>query len=429
MVLQMVVVGLLYASILAGQLVRIPISPTAGSAVTLADLMVGAIVITLLATKVWSAIKSRSWRKTPWSDWLLADKAMFVFQVLLVLTFAFSIWQFPVSELKIGGAYLIRLLAYLSLYWVVRSWKIDLTFLQRTYRWLIWVGVIIAVTGVVQLIIFPDFAFLVGLGWDPHIGRLTSTFLDPNYVGTFLGVALTMASAQLAFGERKYWPVYVAICLLLFITLYFAYSRSAWVSTALAVTLVGYRHNWKTALAVIIIFVGVLFLPGRFSNRFSDAVTQTKLTTANGVGLDSGDDTSRQRILSWEKGWAVVRSSPILGVGYNNYGIASVREGVRREKDLTGHSGQGSDSSLLNTWATAGIFGLSALLVLLWAIIRPALKINRSDLMGAKLLQFGFAAAFIGILIDCFLINSLYYSPLLIVWVLFAGLFSRRASQ
>jgi len=426
MILQTVVIGLLYVSILAGQLVRIPISSTAGSAVALADLMVGLIILTWAVGKIWLAIKNQSWRILPWSQWLLTDKVMLLFQSLLVLTFAFSFWQFPVAELKIGATYLVRLLAYSSLYWVVRSWKIDLTFLQRAYRWLIWTGVIIAITGIVQLVIFPDFAFLVGLGWDPHIGRLTSTFLDPNYVGIFLGVALAMASAQLAFGERKYWPIYTVICLLLFVTLYFAYSRSAWVSTALAVAFVGHRHNWKTAILILLLFVGVLFLPGRFSNRFSDAVTQTKITTTNGVSLDSGDDTSRQRILSWQKGWAVVKSAPVFGVGYNNYGIASVREGVRREKDLTGHSGQGSDSSLLNTWATTGIFGLAALLVLLWAIIRPALRLKRSELLGDKLLYFGFAAAFIGILIDSFLINSLYYSPLLIIWVVFAGLFSRR---
>jgi O-antigen ligase len=122
-----------------------------------------------------------------------------------------------------------------------------------------------------------------------------------------------------------------------------------------------------------------------------------------------------------------VKSAPVFGVGYNNYGAASVREGVRREKDLLGHSGQGSDSSLLNTWATTGVVGLAALLVFLWSVFAAGLKMKRPDIEGVSLLYFGFTAAFIAILVDSFLINALYYAPLLIVWVVFAGLFADQA--
>lgn len=411
----------LYLAILGGQLWRFQISDTVGSAVTLADIVVFLVVAIWAYTKLigLSAAKPAS---TPRRLWALPDKAMLVFQLLLIATFALSVGNFSVTELKVGAAYLARLLAYLSLYWVARSWSATDQFRATAYRWLIWVGVALAVSGFVQLALFSDFGPLLSLGWDPHIGRLASSFLDPNYVGTFIGVALALSSTQLLFGDTKHRPVYLSISITLFIALYLTYSRSAWVSTALAVSFVGYRHHWRTGLLLLALFIGVLFLPGRFSDRFSDAVTQTTISSS-GV-LDSGDDTSRQRILSWQKGWAVVKSAPVFGVGYNNYGAASVREGVRREKDLLGHSGQGSDSSLLNTWATTGIVGLTTLLVFLWSVFAAGVKMKRPDIEGVSLLYFGFTAAFIAILVDSFLINSLYYAPLLIVWVVLAGLFA-----
>lgn len=415
----------LYLAILAGQLWRFQVSDAVGSAVTLADVVVF-FVVAAWGTVQLARLALGSTPKPRWS-WLLPDKAMLVFQLLLLATFVLNVGNFSIAELKVGAAYLARLLTYLSLYWVARSWSATDQFRATAYRWLIWVGVALAVSGFVQLVLFSDFGPLLSLGWDPHIGRLASSFLDPNYVGVFIGVALAFSSTQLFFGDSKHRPMYLTISIVLFVALHLTYSRSAWVSTALAVSFVGYRHHWRTGLLLLAIFIGVLFLPGRFSDRFSDAVTQTTINSS-GV-LDSGDDTSRQRILSWQKGWAVVRSAPVFGVGYNNYGAASVREGVRREKDLLGHSGQGSDSSLLNTWATTGVVGLAALIVFLYSVFATGLKIKRPDIKGVTLLYFGFTAAFMAILVDSFLINSLYYAPLLIVWTVFAGLFVGRQSH
>lgn len=416
----------LYLAILGGQLWRFQVSGAVGSAVTLADVVVFLVVVVWGIKTLAGKTRSKSETKPGWS-WVLPDKAMLAFQLLLIATFALNVGSFSIGELKVGAAYLARLVTYLSLYWVARSWPVSDQFRATTYRWLIWVGVALAVSGFAQLAFFPDFGPLLSLGWDPHIGRLASSFLDPNYVGTFIGAALALASTQLFFGDTRHRRIYLILSVVLFVALYLTYSRSAWVSTALAVSFVGYRHHWRTGLLLLVLFTGVLFLPGRFSDRFSDAVTQTTINSS-GV-LDSGDDTSRARILSWQKGWAVVKSAPVFGVGYNNYGAASVREGVRREKDLLGHSGQGSDSSLLNTWATTGVLGLAALLVFLWSVFAAGLKMKRPDIEGASLLYFGFTAAFIAILIDSFLINSLYYAPLLIVWVVFAGLFAGRQAH
>jgi len=42
---------------------------------------------------------------------------------------------------------------------------------------------------------FPSFKDLRmnELGWDPHEGRLLSTWFDPNYVGIYFGVGATLA--------------------------------------------------------------------------------------------------------------------------------------------------------------------------------------------------------------------------------------------
>lgn len=415
---------LLLGGIVVGQLVRLPFSSGAGIGLRLADLIVG------LLTLLWLIQAFRHWLRAPRSplpSLTTTDRWLLAFQVILALAFLLNLGRFASAELIVGGAYLIRLEAYLTLYWVARSWTTALPEAIVSRYW-IWATVAVAVLGFIQLFTFPDLQFLLEFGWDPHVGRLVSTFFDPNFVAIFLGIGLIMALAEILFGNKENRRWYLVIALILLAALYFTYSRSGILSTAVAATLIGLRQSWRAGLVVAVVFGLIIMSPGRLGGRFGNAFEGTSFSSLDEqgnkvTGIFSTDDTGNQRILSWQRAWAVIKSSPVYGVGYNNFAAATGQVGVlRQEKDLGASSAQSSDSSLLSVWATTGVVGLIALLGLGLSLLRRSFLISRQALSEpSNAWLFGYGGGLVALFLDSFLINSLLYPQLLIYWLVLGG--------
>src|SRR5690606_10701527 len=102
-------------------------------------------------------------------------------------------------ELAVSGFYLLRLLFYGSLIWIIPDLYPTERDLLGVVRLLVWVGMAVVIAGFLQLYVLPDIGILTAFGWDPHVGRLLSTFLDPNYLGGFLAILLAIL---LVFGRE-----------------------------------------------------------------------------------------------------------------------------------------------------------------------------------------------------------------------------------
>lgn len=419
---QLLVYFALLASIVVGQIFRIPLRPGSDLAIRSADLVVAAVDLGWILIFGWNLLKNKRALIGPLN---LVDKLFLVFELILFVTFLPSLAHFVRSDLITGLGYLIRFQGYLLLYWVARSWakRIDPTVFQRYF---VWSAVIVAAIGFVQLGLFGDFRFMTVFGWDPHVGRLLSTFYDPNYVAIYLGLGLIAATAQALFGRLDHRRWYYVLGVVILIALYFTFSRSGVISTAIAMVLLGCRKNWKAALAIAAIFAVVMFLPGRSGSRFTSLLTTTKLenTGQNGFGLvASQDDTGSQRILSWKRAWAVIKTSPIYGVGYNNFGAASVAASHRNTALLSVGSAQASDSSLLDIWATTGLIGLATILWFAWKVLSSSALMNKALLADpGQIWRLGYGFGLLALGINTTFINSLLYPQLLIYWVLFAGI-------
>ncbi|HSX41751.1 MAG TPA: O-antigen ligase family protein [Candidatus Saccharimonadales bacterium] len=418
-------IGLLLA-IVIGQIFRLPIRPGSDLALRAADIVMAGVTIGWL---VMSAYRWLITRKLPTAQLQLADKLFLAFQIILPITFLLNFGRFTHHDLLTGFGYLLRLEGYLMLYWVARSWgrRLDPTTWKRYF---VWSAVIVAVLGFVQLGLFGDFRFMTTFGWDPHVGRLLSTFYDPNFVAIYLGLGLIGATAEILFGGQNQRKWYYPLGLILLVALYLTFSRSGVISVGIAMVLLGLRKNWKIGLLIAAIFAVVMFLPGRAGSRFISIFTSTKvetITDKNGkkiVSLVSGDqDTGAQRILSWKRAIAVIKSSPFYGVGYNNFGPASVQTGGRKAGDAASGAAQASDSSLLDIWATTGLIGLGVFLVFAWQLLRRSLLVSRKALADPNLAwRAGFGFGLLALGIDATFVNSLLYPQLLIYWLLFAGI-------
>jgi len=417
----------LLLAIIFGQVIRIPIAPDSDLSLRISDLAVFIVTLSYLAVVGWNFLRHR---QKPMVSLTKVDKLFLGFEFVLLLTFLLNLNSFDNDAILTGFGYQLRLQAYLILYWVFRSFKSIVSPLDYL-RYFFLATIIVAILGIIQLIFFGDFRFMADFGWDPHLGRLLSTFYDPNFVAAFLGIGIIIGLGQVLFSEPKSVKYYLAL-LLLFITLYLTFSRSGIISTAIPAVLLGMRKDWKSGTVIFLIFLLMMLSPGRLGGRFTDLFSRTNLQ-ANQSGqttLVSTDDTGSQRLISWYRGLSVIKSSPIIGVGYNNFGPASVELGVRDEKEVSTGAAQSSDSSLLNIWATTGIVGLGLFIALIWQILGLALRQSRSNLFdGNNLWRYSIGISFLLIGLDSIFINSLLYPQILIFWLIFSALLVNTTSQ
>ncbi len=278
---------------------------------------------------------------------------------------------------------------------------------------------LIVILGFLQLKYFPSFLEL-GMhikGWDPHIGRLLSTWFDPNFIGGYLAFMLGLVISLCIYfwhkGNKKYLIIMSAIALIGVIALYLTFSRSGYLAFIAALGLLALFKSRRLLVAGALIVVLVFSFSPRVQERSMEALDSGKAL----IGLDSQkplDPTARLRVFSWKFAWEMIEDHPWVGVGYSRYAYEINKRGHGL---LGGHASGGSDSSLLTIWATSGIFGLLSYLSI--GFIAATIAIRRlwkkKDLR--SYVDSGLVAGFGGMMIHSVFVNSLLF-PLMMVYLM-----------
>lgn len=368
-------VVVLSVALAAGFVTRLVLPGTVISRVNLIDLAVGAVVVVALL---------RHWRHLALSRWLAAWLAL----VALSAFWGAARFGWSLEALL----FIVRVSTYGLFFGVAARWSV----LWRQ-RWLAWLGGLIAVIGLLQLLIWPTIpiSMIATHGFDPHTGRLFALWFDPNVTAAIL-MLTAVATWGMIFKGITWRQPWLYLGLLQLLAILLTDSRSGWLALAVAfVYLIScLNRRWLLLLGAALIILPIV----------STSVAHRL------AGLVAIDDTAVARLTSWRAGWSVIQESPILGVGYNYYRPAAVASGA-----LNLHYGQinlaanGTDSTLLTIWATTGLIGLGLFLM---AVI--GLGWHRRDYVSR--------AALLGILVNSLFINSLLLGP---VWFLLALIWAR----
>jgi O-antigen ligase len=267
-------------------------------------------------------------------------------------------------------------------------------------------SVILSILGFVQLILFPDFSFMAQYGWDPHQGRLLSTWYDPNFLGGFLGLAAVIILSRILvfLKENKAWQRQNIILLsswiiglgVVFGALMLTYSRSALLAFLIGVTIVTILISRKTFFLVIIILSIIVISNPRLQSRIQGAIQV--------------DVTASLRIQSWLETLDDIDKNPIWGIGYNTIKYQTI---VPSELN----SASGRDSSLLTLWLTGGIIGLGLFIIIIFnSIIKAWQKVSRSGL--ERVWGVATIAGWALILVHSMFVNSIFF-PHILIFLLF----------
>ncbi len=332
----------------------------------------------------------------------LSGWPLLAFNALALVTLISSWRYFSSAEVTVGFLYLLRWVAYSSLYFVgVDLVKKNVPVAAVVVKTLIFSGIILAVAGFIQLLVLPDFRyFAVEYGWDPHRGRLLSTFFDPNFAAAYLVVIVTLVMARTIQGRLK--ALALAILVVIITALLLTFSRSGWLMLGTVILVFGVlRARSLLVIAVVVAFAAYLFVPR----------VQTRLS-----GVTDPADSAHFRLLSWQKTLQIANDYPLTGVGFNNFRYAQASYGFFDYAAPTGgHAGAGSDSSWLLVLATTGYLGFF-LFVLTY--LKLAIKgwQRRRTVEGLALL-----AIIAGLAVEANFINSLFYTPITAAFWILAG--------
>lgn len=432
-----------------GQIIRIPFAERLGIMPT--DILVAIILVLWIL----SSVK----QKKPLFTKSIALPSLFFFGwALFSLIINMADLSLSVAESFQSLAYYLRYLAYFLLIFVCIQELKSKKGLEEYFKNLLFFSAfIIAVLGFLQLSFFPSFHDLRmnEIGWDPHIGRLLSTWFDPNFLGGYFVFVLSLLGGEIWLVIQKLKCIKakgflrssfhssvettekgkglklkqnnrdsaaitfrIFILSVIFITLLTAlvltYSRSSYLAFIVAGGVFALIAERRLIIIGLIVIALALGFSSRMQERTLDAVrsaqalfTQTEKTL---------DPTSRLRVKSWEVGMSIFKEKPITGIGFNTLRTQQKKYWSFLTKS---HAGSGIDASLLTVLATTGIIGLYGFLWLWGKIILLALSNFIKEKDGFSL---GLFAGFLGILVHSVFVNTLFFSLFLPTLVLACSL-------
>lgn len=330
---------------------------------------------------------------------------LFTISCFISLIFSFSL--FPVNNILIGSLYLFRFIYYSFLYFVFRDFDEKLH--SKVLNYLFLSGIIIIIIGFIQYFLYPNLANLMYQGWDNHIFRLFSTFLDPNFAGTFLVlffIFIFILRDQIKFLKNKYILYFLLIAN--FVAIILTYSRGA--ILMLGVSCLAYcfvKKNFK----LIVFFVGILIITGIIlSPRYY--IENTNLFRMA---------STTARLESIQSAFKIYERNKLFGVGFNNFRYAREKYGYQDlSKFGPSHSGAGTDNSFVLVLVNSGILGILTFIFLQIKL----LKLSLMKISSNKLSQVLFVSL-IGLIANSMFINSLFYSFFLIWIFILAGVTER----
>ncbi|KKQ37049.1 MAG: hypothetical protein A3H17_01325 [Candidatus Levybacteria bacterium RIFCSPLOWO2_12_FULL_37_14] len=340
------------------------------------DIGVGVLVSSWLAFKLFNKQKIR-------------QKNIYIPALLFSLSGFFSLTvgnlQLSLNEFLISFLYLLRWLAYAGVFFVISDFDND--FKKKISNTLIIVGSLVVGLGYLQYFFYSNLRNLYYLGWDEHMHRMFSVFLDPNFAGAFFVLFFLFLIG--VFLKNKN----ISAGILLMLTLgavFLTFSRSALIMLIISSSLLFVLMHKKIWIAILF---GITILVITMSSRYFS------IENINLFRIVS----SEARLATAKEAVRIILSRPIFGVGFNSYRYAKLDYGLRNNKlYLISHADAGVDNSFLFVAATTGIVGFILYLFLWFRIFKIASILA--------------IASIAGIFINSLFINSLFY-PFIMLWL------------
>lgn len=403
-------------TMLPGLLIRIPFG---GGGILLSD-----ILLPLFAVS-WLGIKLIYDRQLPRASWWWPS---FAFIVLALLSWIWGAWDLELKAKILSFSYLIRFVSILVLAWAaLEQLKIvnPATKVERANKILdriFWIVGLIIFGGIVQFFLVPDIStWSTAGGFDPHIGRLLGTWMDPNFVAGLLAFFLPVMCGrwyEQIQSKQAGFPWLLSLIIIMSLgALFLTFSRSGYLAAVGGLGLFFLLRDPKVILIALLLIMIGLGTNQRAQQRVGELAGTMSSVLLNNT--DEIDATAKLRIQSWGKSLILWEKYPVLGIGYNTYRYRAAEEGIVDESYF---SAGGSDSTLLTVLVTTGTLGF---LAFCWFYGHFWWQHFWLYLHSRRTLNLGFLAGWSAILVHSVFVNSflfpLIFMPMMVVAAVLEG--------
>ncbi len=279
------------------------------------NLDVTRLAIMLLLVQIIGGMTARP-RRDP-QPLTLVEGAMAAFAGAMVLSLASSPLGWIGGVQTIFGFVVAPFLAY----YFARNWL-------RSQRWLMAAAGAVALVSTLlagmavreQLTGLATFSPVsYGITYEGHIRKVLSVFGSP----TAMGAGLALAIPFLLYGAHRASSLWsrAAIGLALVTALsgvFFSYVRAGWLGAVLGIALVLVASPaMRRALLPLVPLIAAAALAFLMLAIINPQTVEGRLTS---------EESLTYRLDAWRLAWQIFRLSPLLGVGYGNYGLIAVRQ-------------------------------------------------------------------------------------------------------
>jgi len=374
-----------------GEVIRVPF---AGLSIKLID--IGVIVLVFY----WILFIIKNFKKIKINKDL--GIPILIFSTIVLFSLLLNSRLLSGKEFFVSFLYLIRWISYASIAFIIPMF--NSSFKIKIKNLLVSVGSLVVILGFIQYLFYPNLRNLYYLGWDEHLYRMFSVFLDPNFAGAFFSLYFFLI-AEITYSfikKRELFKIAIfgLLGLLTFIAIFLTYSRSAILMLIIGslTFLFLEKKRFIAIILVLLVFISIFLAPKAFKTEGTDLFRKV---------------SSEARISSAKQAISVFAKNPVMGIGFNSYKFARFRYGFSARNDPS-HAEGGTDVSLLFVLVTTGLVGFVAYIFLLSRIILLSYKKIKSTYI-AKVLF----VSIVALIVNSFFINSLFYSFFMVwIWVL-----------
>lgn len=324
-------------------------------------------------------------------------KPWIFFLIAAGISLCVNIYWLDIREFLVSSMYLTRLIFYLLCIPIISQ-----LFKKGDVRWLLSavtlsLGVTVVI-GLLQYLLYPDLRNLMYMGWDEHLYRIFSSFLDPNFTSVIYVICIWLLLLLTTYYKKNKYIYYLLIgsLVLTAVALLLTYSRTGYL--AFIVSIFVYSVISKRLMIIIVLcaffVIGIFLLP---TNLRSEGVNLFRTASIF------------SRIESYQTAGQIFLKNPVLGSGFNTYRYAQ-QTVIHEKNNLEGsHAGAGVSNSYLFVLATTGIIGFLTFVYVIVTLFRTIYTISSPEIRASV------SAIVTAVLAGSMTENIFFYSFILII--------------
>jgi O-antigen ligase len=373
------------------------------------------------------SIMLASFHQSWFKEWL-KNKLVLVIVLYAALTLLLALVRPTDTDAEVlGVTYNLRFLIFFLYAWLLVKTFPKRNILQSSVLISLVAGTAVALFGVVQYVLLPNDA-LTHLGFvrsngvlpaffiddKPDLERVMSTLRDPNSLGSYLIIVMSLAMAWRQKSAKRAKLIWSGVSLMAGLCLLLTFSRSALlglvVALACAAALVGRSHvklsrkQFRVGLVVLAV-AAIGFLASAFALRNSYFVQNVIFHADQSTSLE---DPNQLRVRFLRESVVKIAHNP-AGLGPGRAGLASIRNNVQGT--------QLNENYYLQVATEVGVLGLTLFLAIL---ILVAVRLYRAT--GDSAYATALLAAFAGLALTNILVHIWSNEAVAYTWWGLAGL-------